>query len=84
MHIEDEEGEVVSDSEEDFTEELSNYPHILQFIHKLRDHIRRQRKKINKLRNKLTEQVYILGKITVVAFVWLYEFSINHISLSFF
>lgn len=58
-HSEDEEGEIVSDFEEDFTEELSNYPHILQFIHKLHDHIKRQRKKIKKLRNKLVEQVCI-------------------------
>lgn len=59
MHSESEEGEIVSDFEEDFTEELCNFPHILKFIYKLRNHIRRQRKKINKLRNKLDEQVYI-------------------------
>ncbi|XP_011251924.1 angiogenic factor with G patch and FHA domains 1 isoform X1 [Camponotus floridanus] len=56
MHNESEEGEIVSDFEEDFTEELCNLPHILKFICKLRNHIRKQRKKINKLRNKLDEQ----------------------------
>ncbi|XP_011150988.1 angiogenic factor with G patch and FHA domains 1 isoform X2 [Harpegnathos saltator] len=56
VYSEGEEGEIISDFEEDFTEELSNYPHISQFIHKLQDHIKRQRKKINKLRNKLVEQ----------------------------
>ncbi|XP_014489188.1 PREDICTED: angiogenic factor with G patch and FHA domains 1 [Dinoponera quadriceps] len=55
-YSENEEGEIISDFEEDFTEELSNYPHISQFIYKLRDHIKKQRKKINKLRNKLAEQ----------------------------
>ncbi|XP_032676009.1 angiogenic factor with G patch and FHA domains 1 isoform X2 [Odontomachus brunneus] len=56
IHSEGEEGEIISDFEEDFTEELSNYPRISQFIQKLCDHIKRQRKKINKLRNKLAEQ----------------------------
>lgn len=60
MHSESEEGEIVSDFE-DFTEELCNLPHILKFICKLRNHIRKQRKKINKLRNKLDEQVYIFN-----------------------
>lgn len=58
-HNDSEEGEIVSDPEEDFTEELRNFPHILKFIHKLHDHIKRQRRKINKLRNKLYAQVYI-------------------------
>lgn len=58
MHSESEEG-VVSDFEEDFTKELCNLPHVLKFICKLRNHIKRQRKKINKLRNKLNEQVHI-------------------------
>lgn len=57
MHSESEEG-VVSDFE-DFTKELCNLPHVLKFICKLRNHIKRQRKKINKLRNKLNEQVHI-------------------------
>ncbi|XP_067203473.1 angiogenic factor with G patch and FHA domains 1 isoform X3 [Linepithema humile] len=56
MHSESEEGEIISDFEENFTEELCNYPHILKFIHKLQDLVKRQRKKINKLRNKLNEQ----------------------------
>ncbi|XP_050456396.1 angiogenic factor with G patch and FHA domains 1 isoform X1 [Cataglyphis hispanica] len=56
MHSESEEGTIVSDFEEDFTEELCNLPHVLKFICKLRNHIKRQRKKINKLRNKLNEQ----------------------------
>ncbi|XP_070161472.1 angiogenic factor with G patch and FHA domains 1 [Polyergus mexicanus] len=55
MHSESEEG-IVSDFEEDFTEELCNLPHVLKFICKLRNHIKRQRKKVNKLRNKLNEQ----------------------------
>lgn len=59
MHSESEEGTIVSDFEEDFTEELCNLPHVLKFICKLRNHIKRQRKKINKLRNKLNEQVHI-------------------------
>lgn len=58
-HHESEEGEIVSDFEEDFTEELCNFPHVLKFIQKLRDHIKKQRKKINKLRNKLCGQVYL-------------------------
>lgn len=58
MHSESEEGEIISDFEENFTEELCNYPHILKFIQKLQDLVKRQRKKINKLRNKLNEQVY--------------------------
>ncbi|XP_011332504.1 angiogenic factor with G patch and FHA domains 1 isoform X2 [Ooceraea biroi] len=56
MHSGSEEGEVTSEYEEDFTEELCNLPHVLRFLNKLRDHIRKQRKKINKLRNKLNEQ----------------------------
>jgi len=59
MHSESEEGEIVSDFEEDFTEELHSLPHVITFICKLRDHIRKQRKKIDKLRRKLKEQVYI-------------------------
>lgn len=57
MHSESEEGEIISDFE-DFTEELCNYPHILNYVQKLQDHVKRQQKKINKLRNKLTEQVH--------------------------
>lgn len=68
MYSESEEGEIVSDFEEDFTEELSDYPHISQFVQKLRDHIKRQRKKINKLRNKLAELVCIFNKIIVLIF----------------
>ncbi|KAL6428657.1 hypothetical protein ACFW04_007930 [Cataglyphis niger] len=56
IHSESEEGTIVSDFEEDFTEELCNLPHVLKFICKLRNHIKRQRKKITKLRNKLNEQ----------------------------
>lgn len=56
MHSESEEGEIVSDFEEDFTEELCNLPRVLKFIYKLRNHIKRQRKKVNKLRSKLNEQ----------------------------
>lgn len=59
MHSESEEGEIISDFEENFAEELCNFPHISKFICKLRNHIRRQQKKINKLRNKLDEQVHI-------------------------
>lgn len=56
MHSESEEGEITSEFEQDFAEELCNFPHILKFLDKLRDHIKWQRKKINKLRNKLNEQ----------------------------
>ncbi|KYN45090.1 Angiogenic factor with G patch and FHA domains 1 [Trachymyrmex septentrionalis] len=56
MHSESEEGEIVSDFEEDFTDELHSLPHVITFIYKLRDHIRKQRKKIDKLRRKLKEQ----------------------------
>ncbi|XP_011067127.1 PREDICTED: angiogenic factor with G patch and FHA domains 1 isoform X3 [Acromyrmex echinatior] len=56
MHSESEEGEIVSDFEEDFTEELHSLPHVITFICKLRDHIKKQRKKIDKLRRKLKEQ----------------------------
>ncbi|KAG5325206.1 AGGF1 factor, partial [Pseudoatta argentina] len=56
MHSESEEGEIVSDFEEDFTKELHSLPHVITFICKLRDHIKKQRKKIDKLRRKLKEQ----------------------------
>ncbi|KYM94361.1 Angiogenic factor with G patch and FHA domains 1 [Cyphomyrmex costatus] len=56
MQSESEEGEIISDFEEDFTEELHSLPHVIMFICKLRDHIRKQRKKIDKLRRKLKEQ----------------------------
>ncbi|XP_018312230.1 angiogenic factor with G patch and FHA domains 1 isoform X1 [Mycetomoellerius zeteki] len=56
MHSESEEGEIVSDFEDDFAEELHSLPHVITFICKLRDHIRKQRKKIDKLRRKLKEQ----------------------------
>lgn len=69
MHSESEEGEIVSDFEEDFTEELCNLPHILKFICKLRNHIKKQRKKINKLRNKLDEKVYIFDKISKILLI---------------
>ncbi|XP_072764550.1 uncharacterized protein [Anoplolepis gracilipes] len=55
MTSESEEGEIVSGFE-DFTEELCNLPHILKYICKLHNHIKKQQKKINKLRNKLDEQ----------------------------
>ncbi|XP_014485844.1 PREDICTED: angiogenic factor with G patch and FHA domains 1-like isoform X2 [Dinoponera quadriceps] len=62
--IEDEKEEIISDLEEDFTigyfilleDLLSGYPHVSQFVHKLYDHIKKQRKEINNLRNKLAEQ----------------------------
>lgn len=66
MHSENEEGEIMSDFEEDFTEELCNFPHISKFICKLRNYIRKQQKKINKLRNKLNEQVHIFDKISII------------------
>ncbi|XP_011688024.1 PREDICTED: angiogenic factor with G patch and FHA domains 1 isoform X2 [Wasmannia auropunctata] len=55
MHSESEEGEIVFDFE-DFTEELHSFPHIIKFIRKLHDHIKKQQKKIDKLRRKLNEQ----------------------------
>ncbi|XP_076646216.1 uncharacterized protein LOC143355341 isoform X3 [Halictus rubicundus] len=53
---ESDEGEIKSDFEDNFQDELCNFPHVLKFIKKLRDHIKKQNKKINKLRNKLNEQ----------------------------
>ncbi|XP_071560822.1 angiogenic factor with G patch and FHA domains 1 isoform X1 [Temnothorax nylanderi] len=55
MHSESEE-EIVSDFEEDFAKELHSLPHVLKFIRKLHDCIRKQRKKIDKLRKRLSEQ----------------------------
>ncbi|XP_068982240.1 angiogenic factor with G patch and FHA domains 1 isoform X3 [Bombus flavifrons] len=52
---ESDEGEIKSDFEADFQEELHNFPHILRFIQRMRDHIKKQNKKIAKLRNKLSE-----------------------------
>ncbi|XP_017758221.1 PREDICTED: angiogenic factor with G patch and FHA domains 1 [Eufriesea mexicana] len=52
---ESDEGEIKSEFEEDFQEELYNFPHVLKFIQRMRDHIRKQNKKIVKLRNKLNE-----------------------------
>ncbi|TGZ48427.1 Angiogenic factor with G patch and FHA domains 1 [Temnothorax longispinosus] len=55
MHSESEE-ERVSDFEEDFAKELHSLPHVLKFIRKLHDCIRKQRKKIDKLQKRLSEQ----------------------------
>ncbi|XP_053984067.1 angiogenic factor with G patch and FHA domains 1 isoform X1 [Hylaeus volcanicus] len=52
---ESDEGEIKSDFEEDFQEELCNLPHVLRFIQRMREHIKKQNKKISKLRNKLNE-----------------------------
>ncbi|XP_043582351.1 angiogenic factor with G patch and FHA domains 1 isoform X3 [Bombus pyrosoma] len=52
---ESDEGEIKSDFEADFQEELHNFPHILRFIQRMCDHIKKQNKKIAKLRNKLNE-----------------------------
>jgi len=65
MHSESEEGEIVSDFEDDFAEELRNLPHVIKFICKLHDHIRKQQRKIDKLRRKLNEQVYIFNEIDI-------------------
>lgn len=54
---ESDEGEIKSDFEADFQEELHNFPHILRFIQRMRDHIKKQNKKIAKLQNKLSEHV---------------------------
>ncbi|XP_036145089.1 angiogenic factor with G patch and FHA domains 1 isoform X2 [Monomorium pharaonis] len=56
MHSESEEGEIVSDFEEDFAEELCSLPHVLKFIHKRNEYIKKQRKKIDKLRKKLNQK----------------------------
>ncbi|XP_076289060.1 angiogenic factor with G patch and FHA domains 1 isoform X2 [Lasioglossum baleicum] len=53
---ESDEGEIKSDFEDNFQDELCNFPHVLKFIKRMRDHIKKQNKKINKLRNKLNEQ----------------------------
>ncbi|XP_050487007.1 angiogenic factor with G patch and FHA domains 1 isoform X3 [Bombus huntii] len=52
---ESDEGEIKSDFEADFQKELHNFPHILRFIQRMRDHIKKQNKKIAKLQNKLSE-----------------------------
>ena len=56
---ESDEGEIKSDFEEDFQDELQNFPHVLKFIQRMRDHIKKQNKKISKLRNKLHEHVRV-------------------------
>lgn len=56
---ESDEGEIISDFEEDFQDELQNFPHVLKFIQRMRDHIKKQNKKITKLRNKLHERVRV-------------------------
>lgn len=57
---ESDEGEIKSDFELDFQDELYNYPHVLRFIQRMRDHIKKRNKKIAKLRNKLNEYVRIM------------------------
>lgn len=57
---ESDEGEIKSDFELDFQDELCNYPHVLRFIQRMRDHIKKRNKKIAKLRNKLNEYVRII------------------------
>ncbi|CAL7948506.1 unnamed protein product [Xylocopa violacea] len=52
---ESDEGEIQSDFDEDFQEDLYNLPHVLKFIQRMRDHIKKQNKKITKLRNKLNK-----------------------------
>lgn len=56
---ESDEGEIKSDFEEDFQDELQNFPHVLRFIQRMRDHIKKQNKKITKLRSKLHEHVRV-------------------------
>lgn len=41
----------------DFSDELDNFPHVLAFIQKLQDQIKRQQKKIEKLGKKLLRTV---------------------------
>lgn len=64
---ESDEGEIKSDFEEDFQEELQDYPHVLRFIQRMRDLIRKQNKKIVKLRHKLNEHVRIAPRRTLCA-----------------
>ncbi|XP_076749530.1 angiogenic factor with G patch and FHA domains 1 isoform X2 [Xylocopa sonorina] len=52
---ESDEGEIQSDFDEDFQQDLYNLPHVLKFIQRMRDHIKKQNKKITKLRNKLNK-----------------------------
>lgn len=52
---ESDEGEVKSDFEEDFQDELHDFPHVSRFIQRMRDHIKKQNKKMVKLRNKINE-----------------------------
>lgn len=53
---ESDEGEIKSDFEEDYSEELTDFPHILKHIQRMRERIKKQKKKISKLRNKLSEE----------------------------
>ncbi|XP_015440042.1 PREDICTED: angiogenic factor with G patch and FHA domains 1 [Dufourea novaeangliae] len=52
---ESDEGEIKSDFEDDFQEELGDFPHVLRFIQRMRERIKKQNKKITKLRNRLNE-----------------------------
>lgn len=74
---ESDEGEIKSDFEADFQEELHNFPHILRFIQRMRDHIKKQNKKIAKLRNKLSEHVrttFLKYSFSIISFVLFYTF----------
>lgn len=50
----DEEPKTEFDGLNEYKEILCDFPEVLKYISKLHDHIKWQRKKINKLRNKLT------------------------------
>ncbi|XP_066583294.1 angiogenic factor with G patch and FHA domains 1 [Prorops nasuta] len=41
--------------QKDFSEELKNLPHVLKFIEEMKEHVKWQEKKLNKLRNKVKE-----------------------------
>ncbi|XP_033229406.1 angiogenic factor with G patch and FHA domains 1 isoform X3 [Belonocnema kinseyi] len=45
--------DLLFDLQQDFSEELDDFPHVMQFIRKCQDRMKRQHKKIKKLRNKL-------------------------------
>ncbi|XP_024947856.1 angiogenic factor with G patch and FHA domains 1 isoform X3 [Cephus cinctus] len=53
---ESDDGELKLEFDIDYREKLSDFPEVLEFINKLREHIKWQHKKINKLHHKLIEQ----------------------------
>lgn len=55
--VESDDGNLEIDFDKNFHDILSDYPDVLEFINKLKEHVKWQNKKICKLRNKLNTQV---------------------------